>query len=156
MPIERYCNRDLILFSALAVKEDILSHMAACLFRHGYTKASYREAVLERERVYPTGLNGETIGIAIPHTDVEHVIKPAVCLCILKEPVAFHLMGGEGTETVPVSVIFMLALREPDKQLELLQLIVTMLEQEHYLQALVQCRSTAEVLPILVQAAGPA
>lgn len=153
MAIERYCNQDLILFSTLSVKEDILSYMAACLLRHGYTKESYREAVLARERVYPTGLGGETIGIAIPHTDIVHVIKPAICLCILKDPVEFGLMGGDDAETVRVSVVFMLALREPEKQLEVLQMVITMLEQEHYLKSLLQCCSAEEALAVLVQAA---
>lgn len=149
MSIDVYCKKELILFSELTIKEDVLELMTDCLTGHGYTKDSYHAAILAREKVYPTGLSGETLGIAIPHTDIVHVIQPAICICILKNPVEFQMMGGDENETVQASVVFMLALKEPEKQLEVLQMITTILENESYLRNILRCNTAEEILRVL-------
>jgi PTS system galactitol-specific IIA component len=153
MSIDVYCKKELILFSELTEKEAVLELMSGCLLQHGYTKDSYHDAIVAREKVYPTGLSGERLGIAIPHTDIVHVIRPAICICIFKNPVEFQLMGGDENETVQASVVFMLALKEPEKQLEVLQLIATILENDSYLKSILQCNTPDEVLTVLKQIA---
>ena len=73
---------------------DLLRQAAQRLYEQGYVKESYADAVVAREKVFATGLPTVMGGVAIPHTDVEHVNAPAVCIARLKEPVDFA--GDEG------------------------------------------------------------
>ena len=117
-------------------KEDILSDIANELFREGYVKNTYSKAILAREEKFPTGLPTPGIGIAIPHTDSEHVLKEGIALGILDNPVKFNLMGGCEKDTVDVEIVFMLAIKEKEAQLEMLQKLVTTFQDENKLKIL--------------------
>ena len=55
-----------------------------------------------------------SIGIAIPHTDKEHVIKGAVAIGVLKEPVHFYQMGTND-ENVSAKLIFYACSKRPER-----------------------------------------
>lgn len=55
-------------------------------------KDSYIDGITKRESEYPTGLEVNGIGFAIPHTDSEHVIQSQVCFASLEEPIIFSDM----------------------------------------------------------------
>ena len=80
---------------------------------------------------FATGLPtvNEKIGVAIPHTDIEHVHTAAISFTRLKEPVDFTVMVNENSK-VPVTLVFMLALREAHAQIEMLQSIMAMIQDE--------------------------
>lgn len=59
---------------------DVISTLAKSLTEQGYVADSFLEAIIEREKVFPTGLPTGEIGVAIPHTDSEHVHKPMVAM----------------------------------------------------------------------------
>ena len=59
-------------------KFETLEAMGKLMVEKGFVKESYIEAVQEREKVFPTGLPMEALGVAIPHTDSIHVNKKAV------------------------------------------------------------------------------
>ena len=61
-----------------ASSQDVFAQLGGALTREGYTKTSYVAALAAREKDYPTGLDINGIGVAIPHTDVSHVNKAAV------------------------------------------------------------------------------
>lgn len=126
-------------------KEQLLEKLACRLFQNGYVKESYIQAIQERESAFPTGLNTTTYGIAIPHTDSKHVHEATIALGIVKTPVVFQEMGAEEVE-VPVRLVFMLAIKEPEKQLETLQAVISLIEDEGKMQALVQAADEAAVL----------
>ena len=64
--------------------EDVIRYLSAKLLDAGYVRDSFADAALSREAELPTGLVlGGDINAAIPHTDVEHVLKPAVALATL-------------------------------------------------------------------------
>ena len=116
-------DQNLVMINLEAeTQQEALEKLAGRLYETGYVKETYAQAILEREKVFPTGLPTEGYGVAIPHTDVEHVHKPAVALGILQKPVKFNLMGDLNPESqVDVQIMFMLAIKEPHMQLELLQ-----------------------------------
>ena len=57
-------------------------------------KPSYVEAVVAREKVFPTGLAADGHNIAIPHTDPEHVLRPGMGVVVTKEPIEVSMMGS--------------------------------------------------------------
>ena len=138
-------NEDLVLMEVDAKdKFDLLRQAAQCLQTHGYVKESYADAVIEREKVFATGLPTAMGGVAIPHTDVEHVNTPAVCIVRLKKPVDFVIMGDD-TETVSVDCIFMLAMKEAHAQLTLLQNLMGILQDADALKLVKEGTSAKEI-----------
>lgn len=129
-------------------KEAVLDSISQRLFKNGYVKESYAQAIKDREAIFPTGLNTTTFGIAIPHTDSKHVNEATIAVGILKQPVIFQEMGAEEVE-VPVRLIFMLAIKEPDKQLETLQAVISLIENEEKMNALVQAKNESDVIQLL-------
>jgi Phosphotransferase system mannitol/fructose-specific IIA domain (Ntr-type) len=98
---------------------EALGMVADELIKKDVVKESYKDAVIKREKEFPTGLNAPSLGIAIPHTDAIHVNKPQIAIARLAQPVKF-LQMGDGAD-VEAKLIFMLALKEPHAQLETLQ-----------------------------------
>ena len=138
-------NEDLVLMEVDAKdKFDLLRQAAQCLQTHGYVKESYADAVIEREKVFATGLPTVMGGVAIRHTDVEHVNTPAVCIVRLKKPVDFVIMGDD-TETVSVDCIFMLAMKEAHAQLTLLQNLMGILQDADALKLVKEGTSAKEI-----------
>ena len=104
-------------------KFNMMDQMADVLCETGYVKESYKQAVKDREKVFPTGLPFEAYGVAIPHTDIEHVNKKCVMLALLEKPVEFVIMATDD-DVCEVEAAFMLALMEPHAQLEMLQNLI--------------------------------
>ncbi len=105
-------NEDLI-FTDLDVKssDEVFETLGGKMEQLGYGKDTFVQALKDRERVYPTAIMADTRGIAIPHTDVEHVQSSAIAIATLKNPVTFYQMGtnpADGVE-VPVQFVIMLA-----------------------------------------------
>ena len=125
--------------------EDVIRMLSAILEARGYVRASFADAALARESTLPTGLVLDgPIHAAIPHTDVEHVIRPAVALATLAHPVIFrHMIAPE--EEVPVQVVFLLALEQPKSQVAMLQEVARVLQDERLIRALVAATSIHQV-----------
>ncbi|WP_017471571.1 PTS sugar transporter subunit IIA [Amphibacillus jilinensis] len=118
-------------------KEDAITQLATLLFDKGAVRASYIDAVLDREKRYATGLPTKGHAVAIPHTDIIHVKHKALALGVLKEPVEFGIMG-EDSKSTPVSIIFMLAMDEEHSQLTLLQNLMGIFQDEAVLHFLME------------------
>ncbi|MCC0648256.1 PTS sugar transporter subunit IIA [Clostridioides sp. ZZV15-6598] len=116
--------------------EDALKFLGQRLFNEQYVKEGYTEAVIAREKKYATGLPTGVYGVAIPHTDIVHVNEPGIAIGILNEPVKFIMMGTDDTE-IDVKVIFMLAVKEPQEQLQLLERLMTIFQDENMLNNII-------------------
>lgn len=116
-------------------QEAIIRRVASPLLEAGLVKPSYPDALIARERHFPTGLPTAGVGVAIPHTDCEHVNQASVAVGILRHPVAFQNMAVP-EEAIPVQLLFMLAIDEPHGQVKLLQHLMEFLQNAELLQAL--------------------
>lgn len=129
--------------------EDVMRQAGNAFIREGYGKESYVQALIEREREFPTGLNVDGYGVAIPHTAVEHVNKSGIGIAILKNPVTFREMGADEEDTVEVRIVFMLAVVEPNQHIEELQQILAVLQDKAVLGVLLQAESKEEIIRII-------
>ncbi len=134
-------------------REDILRELAGVMRAKGYAKDSYTEAILTRERKYPTGLNTPGIPLAMPHAEAEHVNKPAILVARFKEPVMFKEMGNSGKD-VPALFIFMLAVSDPEAHLATLSKFMSIFSQEDELRALYAIEDKQELLLALDKVLG--
>lgn len=70
-------NEALIVLDADVESAEDCIRLAGEMFeKNGYVNAGYADAVVEREKEYPTGLPGKGINIAIPHTNNKLVNEP--------------------------------------------------------------------------------
>ena len=144
-----YFNESIILLDLEGnTKEDILRAMSKNLEEKGLVKESFTDAIIAREQEYATGLPTMGVSVAIPHTDIEHVIKKTISVAILKEPVDFGVMG-DPTETTPVKLVFMLAMDETDSQLSLLTKLMQIFQDEAILLQLANEKDKSEILKLL-------
>mgnify|MGYP002626836619 CR=1 FL=1 len=147
-------NKNLVLLEiSAATQYELLDKVADNLFKLGYVKDTYKGAVIAREKIFATGLptmNGG--GVAIPHTDIEHVNTAAICFARLAKPVEFVVMGDESSK-VKVDLVFMLALKEAHAQIEMLQALMGVIQDEEALDYLKKanvdeiCKFVQEKLP---------
>ena len=111
----------------IKTKEAALTYLASKLAEKGLVTENFTEAILEREKIFPTGLQLPGYGVAIPHTDTVYVRKPQIAVLTLKDPVSFIQMGTSDTE-VAVDVIIMLAIKEAHKQVDILQKVIHLIQ----------------------------
>lgn len=139
---------DLVLMDIEASNaEEVIEILGSKLYQGGYVKQSYIQAIKDREKKFPTGLPTEGVGVAIPHTDVIHVNEAAIAVGILKKPVSFEMMGMP-EEEVKVEVIFMLAIKAPQEQLEVLQSLMNIFQKQEVLLNIKSSKDPKEVIEI--------
>jgi PTS system galactitol-specific IIA component len=129
--------------------QDVITQLGIQLYEAGYTKESFVQGALEREKTMPTGLPlmGD-INAAIPHTDIEHVLKPGVAFATLTNPVPFQNMANP-EDSVDVSLVFLLALDQPKAQIGMLQEIAGILQNPALIKRLIDASSSDEVIQII-------
>lgn len=142
--------RESLIFPELEVNNssEIMEKMGSSFINEGLCKESYIEALINRESEFPTGIDVDGFGIAIPHTDVSHVNNAAIGIATLKEPVRFIQMGTDDEE-VETKVVVMLAVDDPNKHLSLLQNILEILQDKNVLEKLSVSKETNEIIQII-------
>ena len=140
---------ELVLFHPEAASRDDLFRLASSrLLELGYVEPTFEEALLERERSYPTGLPMEEVNVAIPHADAKHVRRSAIMVCITEEDILFHNMA-DVDEELPVRVVFVLALADAKRHLSLLQELMTSLQDTLLTQSLQEAPDAGAVYDIV-------
>lgn len=99
----------------------------------GWVTPTFAAALLEREAAYPTGLP-TPIPVAIPHADVEHVLRSGLGVATLSTPVSFGEMGGSG-ERVDARVIVLILVTDPQDQVDLLTRLIGLFQQPGWFDA---------------------
>ncbi len=115
-------------------QQEIINHLGGILFNKGYVDNSFCEAVIEREKEFATGLPVEPFGVAIPHTDANHVKNSAVAIGILAHPIPFGVMGGEGE--IDVEIVFLMAIKDCVSQIAMLQSLAELVQNKSVMQKL--------------------
>ena len=110
-------------------------------------KPSYVEAVVAREKVFPTGLAADGHNIAIPHTDQEHVLRPGMGVVVTKEPIEVSMMGSPDIK-LQSKIFFPLAMEHPKKQLDLLRQLMNVFKTKEDLDTISSATTPEEVLAV--------
>lgn len=128
--------------------EEVERNFAAVFVEAGVGKPNYPDAIVEREKEYPTGLPAAAFDIAIPHTYAEYVNEEAMGIAILEQPVEFKQMGSPEITLYP-QILFMLAIINPKNQIKTLQNIVKIVQSGDLLQQVKNAKTAEEVFDIL-------
>ncbi len=124
---------------------EAIEKLASNLVNQDMVKPSFLPAILKREEEYCTGLAFEEMGIAIPHTDAEHVNNPCIAIGVLNKPVTFQSMG---MPDVPceVEMLIMLGITEPHTQLDFLKTLMQIFQTPGRLNTLKACTTQQELV----------
>jgi PTS system galactitol-specific IIA component len=136
----------------LEVKDsaEVIRILGGLLYEHGLVHDTFIEAVLEREKVFATGLPTPEIQVAIPHADVEHVKRSAIAVGVLADPVSFGEMGNPDG-TVNVQIVCCLAVKESESLVSLLQNLVGVFQDAPFLRQILAQGNAEDVADLLNQ-----
>lgn len=149
MEISEFFNKELVITGLDAEhRDDVFEALYSRLYKKGFVKESYLNALKEREKNYPTGLQLKNYNVAIPHTDPEHVIKPAIAVATLKKPVIFKNMANP-LEDVEVNIVFMIALNEAHSQVKMLQQLVQLIQNDSLIEKIIWSKGGDEIIKLL-------
>ena len=145
-----YFDKSIALFHRHAKdQKTVFDLLSAEFLKDDLVTDEFRKKVEERELVFPTGLSIDGMGVAIPHTDSIYVKRSQIGFMSLTEAVNFKEMGSG--ENVEVQLVFMLALKEPHEQLEMLQKLVAMFQNPGVLDQLKRIKTQSELSEILLK-----
>lgn len=147
--LSAYLSEDLIVIDEqYASSEELFEGVFERAFQIGNVREDFLPRVKQREATFPTGIQLEEIGVAIPHTDAECVLKEFVAVVVNPQPVAFKSME-DLEQTVEASIVFVLGLNQPHAQLEMLQSLMGLLQNQAILSEIQSATSAADVVTIV-------
>ena len=129
-------NESLIAFD-LEAKDahEVIDILAGRLHAQGLVAADYGEQTWRRELNHPTGLPTKPFCIAFPHADADGIQQSALGVAVLHEPVTFQNMA-DPDEGLDVMLVFMLANRDPEEQIQTLRNLAVLFGQPEKLTEL--------------------
>ena len=129
--------------------QDAIGKLTAALVETNHVAPEFAEDVWKREDTFPTGLPTQPLAVAIPHADPDHVNQSAICVGVLNSPVRFAQMGTDGSAALDVPIIFMLAIKEKEKQVEMIQQLILLIQSPQLLDELSKVKDVAEGMNLI-------
>ena len=118
------------------------------LYEKGLVKENFGQALAAREADFPTGLRTEFCETVIPHTDVEYVENASISFVRFRQPVEFLHMGMPEIR-VNASFAFVLGVKEPQKQVEVLSTLVALISDKAAMERLEGMTSEQKISDML-------
>ena len=114
-------------------KAEALKLLADEFVKAGVAKDTFYDGLITREENFATGLSLNNMCVAIPHTDPEHVNRTQIGFMTLDEPVEFIEMGTVDKK-IPVTLMFMLALKEAHEQMDMLVKLMDVFQNDELME----------------------
>jgi len=151
MPLNTSLDSELIhLHQTSHDRNALFTKITDQLLAKGIVEESYREALILRELNHPTAMQLETMGVAIPHVDVEHVLEERLVVVTCPDGIEFN-QAEDPELTMKVNVIFFLLLKEKDAHLEFLMKLISLFQKTDEMDRLLSTTSVEEVVQILAK-----
>ena len=140
MGLDHFFSKDLVFCLEADNQEQLFDQVATLLEEKKVVTDTYRSAMIEREKMFPTGLGMEFLGkdlpnVAIPHTDTIHNLTENVVVVRLAKPVTFHNMIAPDKE-VEVSLLFFIINNSSSSQTNILAQLMDFFTGNGHLEAL--------------------
>ena len=140
MGLDHFFSKDLVFCLEADNQEQLFDQVATLLEEKKVVTDTYRSALIEREKMFPTGLDMEFLGkdlpnVAIPHTDTIHNLTENVVVVRLSKPVKFHNMIAPDNK-VEVSLLFFIINNSSSSQTNILAQLMDFFTGNGHLEAL--------------------
>lgn len=130
--------------------EEVLKNVTDSLVERGAVKESFYNAVLEREKVFPTGLEFPEYSIAIPHTDSIHVNTNSIVVVKPKNSLVFRDMGTNSKD-LEVKVLLLLLISKNEDQVTVLSGIIQKFANAECYKEILASSSEEEIHKIITK-----
>lgn len=141
---------DLIDLHCQAVTHtDLFHQIGKELKEKGWVTEDYVESLLERERVFPTGLQTRFVNIALPHTDPHVIEKPFIYIVKNETPITM-LQMGDNAETLCHYFLF-LGIKDPKSQVGLLSALMELFADEAFVNQFVSIADEKQMYELVEQ-----
>lgn len=114
----------------------------------GFVNQSFLHAIKQRESLFPTALPTDPYVVAMPHTDIEHIIKPFIFFTRVKETIPWCEMANND-HVLQANFIFLLGFTQKNGHIDLLQTLMSSFVNSCFLEALYQAKTRHEVFTLL-------
>jgi PTS system galactitol-specific IIA component len=121
--------------------KEVIGILAERLYEQGLVAAGYGAQTWAREELHPTGLPTKPFCIAFPHADADGVNQSSLAVALLNQPVKFQNMA-DPDESLDVMIVFMLANRNPEEQVQTLRNLAMLFGQP---EKLIELRNQASL-----------
>ena len=143
-------NENLVIANCGAASaEEVITALCRLLEQEDMVKPTYLGAVLAREVEYPTGVPTAYFDVAIPHAPSDHVLEAGFAIAKLQNPVTFGSMGGDEDEKVEAKLVFLLAVKDPQAQIQMLRALMRAFENEEAMNSLLAAEDAAAVCSVV-------
>ncbi|CAM3292378.1 PTS sugar transporter subunit IIA [Streptococcus dysgalactiae subsp. equisimilis] len=129
--------------------ESLFQEVGSNLYEKSYVENTYIPALKKREDSFPTGLKTQFLNICLPHSDVEHIKKPFVYICKTNQLISVRQMGDNSE--MESKYFFFLGIKNPKKQVGLLSEIITLFQNESFVENFKNTSSNVELLDLINQ-----
>ena len=158
MGLNQLFHKNLVFCLQADNQEHLFNQVANLLEERKIVTPSYRTALIEREKSFPTGLDMEFLGkdlpnVAIPHTDIEHNLAEKVVVVRLNRAVTFHNMIAPDKE-VNVSLLFFIINNSSSSQTNILAQLMDFFTKNGNLDNLSKLASEDELYDYITEEIG--
>lgn len=129
--------------------EEVLKNVTLILEERNLVKSSFCNAVLERENVFPTGLEFQNYNIAIPHADSEHVNDNSIVIIKPKNTIVFKDMATN-SKNLDVNVILLLLISKSEEQVGVLSGIIKKFSNEQCYKEILESTDVNSIYNIII------
>lgn len=128
--------------------KEVIQKLSSVLIENKDVSPKYMEAVINAEVNLATGIDLHKFSIAIPHTNESELINnTAIVIGILKKPVHFGSMIVV-SEKIPVSIVFLLAIKEMNEQLAVIARLMKAFQNEEWVSSFYNTSSESDMRAI--------
>jgi len=141
--------RHILIGIEAADSQDAIRKLSAPFIETAHVTPEFADDVWKREQTFPTGLPTQPLAVAIPHADPDHVNKSGVCIGVLRSPVRFAQMGTDGSTGLDVHVVFLLAIKEKEKQVEMIQQLMKLIQSPSLVEGLSKAGDSSAAMALV-------
>jgi PTS system galactitol-specific IIA component len=125
--------------------EDLLSDVMKTLVDKKCVEKEFEEALIEREKEFPTGLQLDGYAVAIPHGGSQYVLKDFISLVTLKNPIKMNRMDNP-EEALTVDILFIIGFGKSETHLQCLKQLMGLIQDPKVIEDLKKGTSIMSVL----------
>lgn len=134
--------------SEVSGQNEYLYDTAQRLIENNLVAEDFYEAIIQREKNYPTGLQTKVYGIAIPHVESQYVNESGLHVTKFEKPIIFHRMD-DAKEVIEVHVSFMLLIENSNNHMEALKDLISYCQNEKFLNELLNIEDKTSLLELV-------
>jgi len=127
---------------------EAISAITNLMLSLGYVEPAYLNSVIKRELRFPTGVPTAPVPVALAHGDPAYVKRNGIAVGILSAPILFREMGAP-EHSLDVEVVFVLAVRQKEKQVHILKDLMNLISNKQALQDLANAKDAKAASIIL-------